>query len=228
MKRPIEIRTPPHDWQRVLQATYPFLRQQGIGDLLLFGSQALSVYTKTPLRSKDLDLVSSQFGPQHHQALRDHLAKNPDFQVRSTTIQSKPLSAGEMKTYSIELRLHNRPFFIEVFDKILDGKPPGLLTPQVQTMRKWDLDLWVPSPNAVVALRLSFRPPEGMSRLNASRLNIFIKNQRRRLDFKQIGRLIQQWGMAHVVEANLDQLRKKHRFKILYQEEILAATRPEE
>ena len=223
MKRPADIRAPPRDWLRVLKASYPFLRQKGIGDLVLFGSQAMSAYMKTPLRSKDLDLVSSQIGPKHHNALQEHLAQTEDIQVRSSTIQTKPLHHGEMKIYTVELRVSGRPFFVEILDKVLDGKPPSIIAPHVQTIRKWKLDLWVPSPSTVVAIRLAFRPPEGITRLNCIRLNAFIKHQRKRLDYKLIGRIANQWGAGPVVEANLDQLHKRHRLKVLHEAEILSS-----
>ena len=222
MKRPTDIRAPARDWLKVLKASYPFLRQQGIGDLLLYGSQAMSAYTKTPLRSKDLDLVSSQMGPQHHQALRDRLTHDPTFQVQSSTVQFKPLTSGEMKTYSVELRLSGRPFFLEIFDKVLDGKPPSFLTPHAQTTTKWGLNLWVPSPNAVVALRLSFRQPEGITPLNCNRLNAFIRTLRRKIQFKTVGQMIAQWGMEQVVTANLDQLHRR-RLRILGEDKILGS-----
>ena len=89
MKRRSEIRTAPRDWLLVLKTAYPFLVNLGIRDLLLFGSQALSVYLKSPLRSKDLDFVSSQIGPRHLEALRKHL-ESSGLETRNTTVQSKP------------------------------------------------------------------------------------------------------------------------------------------
>src|SRR3989304_5723489 len=71
-----------------------------------------------------------------------------------------------MKIYSVEFRLGGRPFFVEILDRILDGKPLSIIAPHVRTLTKWGLDLWFPSPNAVVAPRLSFRPPEVISPLN--------------------------------------------------------------
>ena len=220
MKRPAEIRAPPRDWLRVLKISYPFLREQGIGDLFLYGSQAMSAYTKTPLRSKDLDLVSSQMGPRHQQALRQRLAQDPTLQVRSTTVQTKPLPLGDMTTYSVELRLSGRPFFLEVFNRVLDGKPPSTIAPHIQTVAKWGLNLWVPSPNALVALRLAFRQPEGISPLNCNRLNIFIREKRRQLDFNRISQLIAQWKMTGTVKANLDQLHMRHRLRVLHENQI--------
>jgi hypothetical protein len=213
MKRPAEIRTAPRDWLLVLKTAYPFLVSLGIGDLLLFGSQALSVYLKSPLRSKDLDLVSSQIGPRHLEALRKHL-ESSGLETRNTTVQSKPLAKARMTIFTVELRLGTKPFFLEIFDRILDGQNPSTLTPHAQRIRKWNLDLWVPSPNAVVALRLSFRQPEGISRLNAMRLNNFIQQRRSKLSFDEIKTIITQWGMDDRVKENLRTLHKNHRLRI--------------
>jgi len=221
MKRPREIRTPPRGWLRVLEAAYPFLRDQGLGDLLLFGSQAMSVYLDNPLRSKDLDLVSAQMGPGQLELLRDHLSKMPELEVRSTSVQSRPLSMGDLKTLSIELRLEARPFFLEIFDKILDGRPPSILTAHVQERERWGLHLWVPTPEALVALRLCFRRPEGISRLNAVRLNRFLREEKTRISLPEVRRIITRWQLSTLVQANLDDLYKRHRLRITNAEEIL-------
>ncbi len=225
MNRPVELRSPQQGWLKVLRLAYPFLREQSLGDLTVFGSQAMSVFMKTGLRSKDLDFLSAQMGPKHQDNLGKLLAGTTGIEVRSRTVQTKSLPKGEMKIYSIELRLEERPLIIEVFDKILDGRPISLLAPHVQQVKKWGLNLWVPSPNAIVALRLAFRRPEGISRLNGARLNAFIRENRRRLDFKEVRSTIQQWGMGEVVEANLEDLRKRHRMRMLYGEDILARIR---
>jgi hypothetical protein len=216
MKRPVQIRTAPRDWLLVLKTAYPFLVDQGIGDLLLFGSQALSVYLDSPLRSKDLDLVSSQVGPGTLEALRKHL-ESSGLETRSTTVQSKPLAKARMTIFTVELRLSAKPFFLEIFDKILDGQNPSILTAHAQRARKWNLDLWAPSPDAVVALRLSFRQPEGISRLNAIRLNNFIRQNRAKLDFDEIKTMITLWGMDDRVKENLRTLHKSHSLRIIGQ-----------
>ncbi len=215
MKRPVDIRTAPRDWLLVLKTAYPFLVGLGIGDLLLFGSQALSVYLNSPLRSKDLDLVSSQIGPGHLEALRKHLAETSGLETTITTVQSRPLPKARMTIYTVELRLGAKPFFLEIFDKILDGQNPSVLATYAQRAHKWNMDLWVPSPNAVVALRLSFRQPEGISRFNAMRLNNFIRQNRGKLNFDEVKTMISQWGMEETVKGNLRTLHKGHRLRIL-------------
>ncbi len=221
MKRPLEIRTPPRGWLRVLEAAYPFLRDLGLGDLLVFGSQAISVYVDNPLRSKDLDLVSAQMGPGQLELLRDHLSKIPGLEVRSTSVQSRPLAKGDLKTFSIELRLEARPFFLEIFDKILDGRPPSILTSHVQESERWGFRLWVPTPDAIVALRLCFRRPEGISRLNAIRLNRFLREEKTRINLPEVRRIISQWQLWTLLQANIDDLYKRHRLRIINAEKIL-------
>ena len=221
MKRPLEIRTPPRGWLRVLGAAYPFLRDLGLGDLLVFGSQAMSVYLDNPLRSKDLDLVTAQMGPVQLELLRDHLSKNPGLEVRSTSVQSRPLAKGDLKTFSIELRLEERPFFLEIFDKILDGRPPSILTSHMQESDRWGLRLCVPTPDALVALRLCFRRPEGISRLNGIRLNRFLQEEKTRISFLEVRRIISQWQLRTLVQTNLDDLYRRHRLRIINAEKIL-------
>ncbi len=114
MIKPAEMRSPPRDWAHILKIAYPFLTNQGIGDLILFGSKALLVYMDNPLRSKYLDFVSSQIGPSQLEALRAHLEAN-SLETRSTTAQSKPLARARMTVYTVELRLNQRPFFLGLF-----------------------------------------------------------------------------------------------------------------
>jgi predicted nucleotidyltransferase len=223
MKRPVNIRTPPRSWLKVLAEAYPFLRDHGLGDLTIFGSQAMSIYLKNPLRSKDLDLVSSQIGPAQHDLLRDHLSHIPWLELRSTSVQSRPLARGDLKTYTIELRIDKRPFFLEIFDKILDGRSPRVLADYLEERRRWGLRLWVPNPNALVALRLCFRQPEGISRLNAIRLNRFITEGRKRISMREVQAIITRWELWPLVGANVEALYKRNRIRIASIEKILTA-----
>ena len=220
MKRPVELRASAYDWFDVLRTVYPFLRRRGVGDLLLFGSHAMALYMDNPLRTKDLDMVSSQYGPLHHSSLREHIL-HAGIEVRSSTVQTKPLTHGDMTIYTVELRLDGSPFFVEIFDRVLDGKPVSILTPYVQHVKKWDLEIWVPCLNAVVALRLAFRQPEGINRFNATRLNTLIKKNEDIIDPSTIGKIITEWGVREMARTNLEGLRKTHRMRIAHQKEIL-------
>jgi hypothetical protein len=225
MKRPSEVRASSRDWVAVLQVAYQALLNCGVSNLLLFGSQAMSFYLNNPLRSKDLDLLTDQMGPSFLEELTRVLTKQrpAGAEVRTNDVHTRFFQERIMRTYSVELRIGKRPFFVEIFDAFLDGRPPSLVAPHVQQGKKWNIDLWVPSREAVISLRLCFRQPEGISRLNASRLNLFIKGNKTRLSEQAIGKIIVSWGQAELVRKNLAQLQKLHNLKIIGQQKILEA-----
>ncbi len=131
-----------------------------------------------------------------------------------------------MRTYSVELRINGKPFFVEVFDSVLDGRPLSILSEQVRKVRKWGVQLWAPSLEAVLALRLAFRRPEGISRLNATRLNRLIQENRKNLKVRTVRRLVHEWGATRTVSENLAELHKTHRLTILREKEFLASVEP--
>ena len=139
-------------------------------------------------------------------------------EVRSSTIQSRPLQRGTLKTYTIELRVDGKPFFLEVFDKVLDGQDPSVLTPHVEKIHRWHLDFWVPSLNATLALRLAFRQPEGISPLNSRRLADLLEENWRRIDLSEVRRIIREWEMSELVKSNLGRLRKTGKLGLLREE----------
>mgnify|MGYP007042431586 CR=1 FL=1 len=221
MKRPKEIRAAPKEWVSLLRVTYPLLREQGTSDLLLYGSQAMSVYMKNALRSKDLDLLSSQVSFHQMDMLADKLSEIQGVQFKTTTVQTRRFEDRKMTTYAIELRVNGKPFFVEIFDKILDGRPPSILRPYVEPTKRWALDFWSPTREAVVTLRLAFRPPEGITRLNAVRLNSFIQENRRALDFKQVAMIAKDWGIEDWIENNLTKLYQRNKIRILGDNKII-------
>jgi hypothetical protein len=91
----------------------------------------------------------------------------------------------KMTTYTIELRINNRPFLIELFDRILEAQAPYILQPYVELVKRWGLEVWAPDREATVALRVAFRRPEGISRFNATRLSAFIEENRRWIRFRR-------------------------------------------
>ncbi len=192
------------------------MRARGVGDLTLYGSQAMSVYMKNPLRSKDLDLLSSQVSPRQAEALGEKLSKIKNIEYWSTSVQTRRFDDRKMTTYAIELRADGKPFFVELFDKILDGQPLSLLQPYLELTNRWNLEFWSPSREATVALRLAFRQPEGITRLNASRLNSFIRENRRSLDLGLVASILRSWEIVEWVERNLIELHRRHRIRIHY------------
>jgi hypothetical protein len=214
MKRPEDIRVAPTEWVKILQVAYPFLHDKA-GDLVIFGSQALSVYMKSPLRSKDLDMLSAQVGPHQMDQLATKLSNLENVDFRSSSVQSRLFGSTKMTTYAIELRIKERPFFVEVFDRILDGQAPSILQPYVEHVKRWELDVWVPDREATVALRMAFRQPEGISRFNATRLNAFIDENRRSIRFKRVSSILHKWNIEAWVEKNLIDLYRRNRLRII-------------
>jgi hypothetical protein len=130
MKRPSEVRTSPKDWVAVLQVAYQALLNCGISNLLLFGSQAMSFYMNNPLRSKDIDLLTNQMGPTFLAELTKVLKEQhpAGAEVRTNDVHTRFFDGRTMRTYSVELRVRKRPFFVEIFDAVLDGQPPSVVT----------------------------------------------------------------------------------------------------
>lgn len=225
MKRPMEVRASPREWIEVLKSAYPFLVNEGIGNLILFGSQAMSFYMRSPLRSKDLDLVTDQLGPKIFGELAEHLANRrpAGAEFRATNVQTRLFDGRVMTTYSVEMQISKRPFILEIFDAILDGRSPSVLTEHVQEDTRWEVRVWVPTREAVVALRLCFRQPEGINRLNATRLGSFIRDNKTRIRHRKVGEIVVSWGKADLVRANLRQLKKRYRQEITDQEKFLTA-----
>lgn len=224
MDRPKEIRASPREWIALLRNVYPFLReQQSIGDLLLFGSQALSFYMKSPLRSKDLDFVSAQVSLRQMEAVAKRVSSMENVEYKATMVQTRRFNSAKMTTYAIELRVNRKPFFVELFDSVLDGRSPSILQPYVEPRKRWDMEIWLPNREATLVLRLAFRPPEGISRLNAIRLNSFIRENRRSLDFKQVRSILRDWGVENWVERNLIELYRRNKVRVLYDQKILPA-----
>jgi hypothetical protein len=175
----------------------------------------MSLHMKSPLRSKDLDLVSAQVGLRQMEALADSLSSIENVEYKTTTVQTKRFNGRKMTTYAIELRVNRKPFFVELFDRILDGRSLSILEPYVEPRKRWGMEIWLPNREAIVALRLAFRPPEGITRLNALRLNSFIRENRRFLDFKHVLSILREWGVENWVEKNLKDLYRRNKVRVL-------------
>lgn len=222
MKRAKEIRVSPKEWVEILQVTYSFLREEhSIGDLVLFGSQALSIYMKNPLRTKDIDLLSAQVSLRQFEELSSELSKIENVEFKSTSVQTKLLGVTKMRTHAIELRVAGKPFFIESFDSILDGRPTSILNPYLDLKKRWKLDVWVPDREATLALRLAFRRPEGISRLNAIRLNNFMRENRKSVKFKHLASILADWQIEKWIETNLVDLYQRNKVRIIDDDKII-------
>jgi hypothetical protein len=222
LKRPKDIRAAPREWIQVLRVAYPFLRdKEKIGDLVLFGSQTLSLFMRNALRSKDLDFLSSQVSLRQVEALSKELAKSEKIESKSTTVQTRMFGPRRMTTYAVELRVDGKPFFVQLFDSLLDGQTPSILRPYIEPVQRWGLEIWAPDREATMALRLAFRQPEGITRLNAVRLNNFIQENQQSIRFDRLTSILKEWKMEEWVERNLIGLYHRNRLRIIGDDRII-------
>jgi len=149
------------------------------------------------------------------EALAEKLAEIEHVEYRTTTVQTRRFDDRKMVTYAIELRVSSRPFFVELFDSILDARPLSILQPYIESIERWGFEIWSTNREATLALRLAFRQPEGISRLNATRMNSFIRENLRSLDFAYVASILKDWGVEDWVERNLVQLYRRNRLRII-------------
>ena len=194
-------------WIDVLRRITPVLTESHVTDMILFGSQAMSAYMERALASKDIDLIAPGIRPNTLEKTRDELrqiaTQTPtyDHLVGEYAGRAYPVSHIYLKHMS------GYPFVIEFFENFL-GYESKRLNPFLTLKNKWGLQLQVPLPEAVIATRLAFRPPERVSPFNATRLNRFIKHIRH-VDWRLVNAIIDAFELRTVVAENLAELRAK-------------------
>ena len=200
-------RAPARIWIDVLTRIRPILAASHVTDMILFGSQAMSAYMERALASKDIDLIAPNMSQNTLEKTRDAL--------KSIAVQTPTYDhlVGEYagRTYPVShiyLRhVSGFPFVVEFFENFL-GYESNRLNPYLTLKNKWGLELQVPLPEAIIATRLAFRPPERVSPFNASRLNRFIKHIHH-VDWTKVNAFIDAFELRAVVGGNLAQLRTK-------------------
>ena len=200
-------RAPAKIWIDVLTRITPILAESHVTDMVLFGSQAMSVYMERALASKDIDLIAPGITPNTLEKTCDELrqiaAQTPtyDHLVGEYAGRTYPVSHIYLKHMS------GFPFVIEFFENFL-GYESNRLNPFITLKNKWGLELQVLLPEAIIATRLAFRPPERVTPFNASRLNRFIKHIGN-VDWRTVNAFIDAFELRTVVGENLAALRAK-------------------
>lgn len=174
--------------------------------------------------------MTDQFGPNSLDALTKVLSEQRPAGVKVVTsnVQTRFFERRVMHAYSIEMRIRRRPFFIEILDTVPDGRPPSVLTPTFNMAEDGELVYGCHLVRRFWSLRLCFRQPEGINRLNAIRLNHFIEYNKAKISSRKVGEIIVSWGQADLVRTNLGKLEKLPKLKIPDQEKILAAIKKAE
>jgi hypothetical protein len=191
----------------LLQKITSVLAESDANDVILFGSQAVSVYMQRALASKDIDLIVPGITISVLEKLCDKLTqirgKRPayDYLVGEYLGRRYPIGHIYLKHES------GFPFVVEFFQNFL-GYESSRLTPFLTIKEKWGLWLQVPSPEAIIGIRLAFRPPERISPFNASRLNRFIRTVRT-VDWSEVNAFIDTFGLRTIITENLAELSSK-------------------
>jgi len=200
-------RPPAKIWIDVLRRIMPKLAECHVNDVILFGSQAMSVYMERALASKDIDLIAPAVTINTLEKLCDeiiHMAeKRPvyDYLVEEYLGRRYPIGHIYLKHKS------GFPFVLEFFQNFL-GYESTRLTPFLAFKEKWGLWLQVLSPEAIIGTRLASRPPERITPFNASRLNRFI-TKLGRVDWSEVNAFIDAFELRTIVKENLAALSSK-------------------
>jgi len=200
-------RPPAKIWIDVLRKSTPVLAECNVNDVILFGSQAMSVYMERALASKDLDLIAPAVTVNTLEKLCDELTqiaeKRPayDYLVEEYSGRRYPVGHIYLKHKS------GFPFVLEFFQNFL-GYESTRLTSFLTLKEKWGLWLQVPSPEAIIGTRLAFRPPERITQSNAVRLNRFIRTLGR-VDWSEVNAFIDAFELRTIIRENLAALSSK-------------------
>jgi hypothetical protein len=177
-------------------------------DVILFGSQAMSVYARRALASKDLDLIVPGITIRILERCCEELTKaaerRPDYDFHVGEYLGKPYPVGH-----IYLRHRSGyPLVVELFQTFL-GYESRMLTPFLTFKEKWGMRVQVLTPEAIVGARLSFRPPERITPFNAIRLSRFIRTMGRSIDWSKVNSFIETFGLRDIARENIEELRSK-------------------
>lgn len=193
-------------WISALRRVNSALSSTSANDVTVFGSQAMSAYLPRALPSKDLDLIVPGVTLGALRKVRDSLAEGAsgtpayDFAVHDYEGRDYPVG-------HVYLRYPDgTPLVVELFTTFL-GFDPRRLTPYLTFRERWGERLQVPVPSAVVAMRLSFRPPERITPFNAARLTRFLKAVR--VDWGAVNEFLDSFGLRETAAENLKALRSK-------------------
>ncbi|MDG6974005.1 MAG: hypothetical protein JRM95_04145, partial [Nitrososphaerota archaeon] len=152
--------------------------------------------------SKDLDLIVPGVSPQVLAGVREALGR-PEYDFGVFDYEGRDYPVGHFYIRHPD----GTPLVVELFQTFL-GFEARRLTPYLAFRERWGMRLQVPVPEAVVATRLSFRPPERITPFNAARLSRFIRAMGK-VDWKMVNAFLDEFGLRGVALENLRVLRSK-------------------
>jgi hypothetical protein len=120
-------RAPGYVWIAVLKRIVPILTLSNVSDLILFGSQAMSVYMERALASKDIDLIA----PGMTEATLEKISKEVAQISAQTPTYDHVVTECCSRRYPVShIYLRHRsgfPFVIEFFDNFIGYDRQGLI-----------------------------------------------------------------------------------------------------
>lgn len=198
-------RTPAKVWIEALKKIIPILADCNVNDVILFGSQAMSAHM---LASKDMDLIAPGVTINTLERLSNELVqvatRKPVYNHQVDDYEGRRYPVGHIYVK----HKSGYPFVIELFETFM-GYRATRLAPFLTFKEKWSLWLGAPTPEAIIGIRLAFRPPERITPTNAMRLNRFIRNIRR-VDWSEVNTFIDTFNLRPLVLENLETLRSTH------------------
>ena len=211
-----QTRTSPLKWRKILKTTYDELLLLGANDVIVFGSQAMSMYLKRALASKDLDLIATELTLGSVSRLCEKLAPYSDGRAPDYGFTNNKYDGRSNPVFSIYLKpKDNRPFVLELFQTYL-GHDVRKLTPYVVFRNRFQ----TLSREAIIGTRLAFRLPEGITPFNARRLNKFIEAFRTEIRWGEVTKFVRLFNMEERIAGNLKKLKEIHNIEILDSERL--------
>jgi predicted nucleotidyltransferase len=199
-------RAPARIWVDVLKRIMPVLAKCDANDVILFGSQAMSVYMERALASKDIDLIVPAISIGSLEKVGEELAqvagKKPTYDYQVSDYLGRRYPIGH-----IYLTRNGFPFVVEFFQTFL-GYESVRLTAFLALREKWGLWIQTLSPEAVIGTRLAFRPPERITPFNATRLNRLIRTIGT-INWSEVNTFIDTFELRTIVQENLAELKSK-------------------
>ncbi|MDE1858207.1 MAG: hypothetical protein KGI26_03960 [Thaumarchaeota archaeon] len=195
-------RAPASVWAAALAKIASALSESEANDFVVFGSQAMSVWMERALPSKDLDLVVPGVSPRVLELVRGALGR-PEYDFGVFDYEGRDYPVGHFYLRHAD----GTPLVVELFQTFL-GFDARRLTPYLTFRERWGMRLQVMVPEAVVATRLSFRPPERITPFNAARLSRFVRGVGK-VDWKIVNAFLDDFGLREVALENLRHLRAK-------------------
>jgi hypothetical protein len=168
----------------------------------------MSVYNKRALASKDLDLIVPGITLHILEKCCDELSniaeRRPDYDFHVGEYLGRRYPVGH-----IYLRHSNGyPLVVEFFQTFI-GYESRMLTRFLTFKERWGMRVQVLTPEAIIGARLAFRPPERITRFNATRLSRFISARGRSIDWSKVNSFIDTFGLRSIAVENIEELRSK-------------------